>query len=420
VGLHPTCLGVHLGVPSYLQKNDTPKMPLTHIQITKAKPKTKPYKIADGGGLFLLVNPSGSKLWRMKYRVDGKEKLLSFGPYPDLSLQNARRARESAREQIALGNDPGQIRREEKEKATALQTETFEAVANLYLEKLEKEGRALTTLSKKRWLLNMAIEDFGQTQVRALTAPIILKTLKKHEGRGVHETAKRLRTNIGEVMRYAVALSMADADPTAALRGALVKPIVKHHAAITDIDNFAGLIRAIDGYDGHFTTQTALKLMPLLYPRPGELRQAEWSEFDFNKGVWEIPAHRMKMRRPHRVPLPPQAIALLEAQRQLTGNYKMVFPSMHTALRPISENTLNTALKRMGYSKEEMTPHGFRASFSTFANESRKWHPDAIERALAHAESNQVRAAYVRGEHWDERVEMADWWAGELDRMREN
>lgn len=395
-------------------------MPLTNIQITKAKPRDKAYKIADGGGLFLLINPNGSKLWRMKYRKDGKEKLLSFGPYPDLTLKNARLAREEAREQIALGQDPGAIKREAKEEEIAAKTETFEAVATLYLEKLEKEGRALTTLTKKRWLLDMAIADFGAVQVRDLTAPMILKTLKKQEARGVYETAKRLRTNIGEVMRYAVALSMADTDPTAALRGALIKPTVKHHAAIIDLNKFAGLIRAIDGYDGHFTTQTALKLIALLYPRPGELRQAEWAEFDFEKAIWEIPAHRMKMRRPHRVPLPQQAIALLEAQRQLTGNYRMVFPSMHTSLRPMSENTMNTALKRMGYTKEEMTPHGFRACFSTFANQSGKWHPDAIERALAHAENNQVRAAYLRGEFWEERVSMADWWAGELDKMRKN
>jgi integrase len=246
----------------------------------------------------------------------------------------------------------------------------------------------------------------------------VLAALQKVERRGRHETARRLRSTIGSVFRYAVATARADNDPTFALRGALTTPVVKPRAAVTDPRAFGALLRAIDGFDGQPTTHAALKLMTLLFPRPGELRMAEWSEFDLDDAVWTIPATRTKMRRAHRVPLSRQAVAILKALGEVTGNGRLVFPCVRTVARPISENTLNAALRRLGYSKDQATAHGFRATASTLLNESGKWNADAIERQLAHVENNDVRRAYARGEHWDERVQMMAWWADYLDSLK--
>jgi integrase len=246
----------------------------------------------------------------------------------------------------------------------------------------------------------------------------VLAVLRQVEARGRHETAHKIRATIGAVFRYAVATARADADPTSALKGALTRPTVKPQAAITDQKGFAALLRSVWGYDGAPETNCALKLMALLFPRPGELRQAEWPEFNLKEAVWVIPPPRMKMRRAHRVPLPTQAVEVLRSLHGLTGRGKYVFPSVRSASRCMSENTLNAALRRMGFPADQATAHGFRASFSTMANESRLWHPDAIERALAHVEGNDVRRAYARGEHWDERVRMATWWARHCDILR--
>lgn len=239
----------------------------------------------------------------------------------------------------------------------------------------------------------------------------VLAALQKVERRGRHETARRLRSTIGSVFRYAVATTRADNGPTFALRGALTTPVVKPRAAVTDPRAFGALLRAIDGFDGQPTTHAALKLMALLFPRPGELRMAEWTEFDLDAAVWTIPAMRTKMRRVHRVPLPRQAVPILKALGEVTGNGRLVFPCVRTTARPISENTLNAALRRLGYSKDQATAHGFRATASTLLNESGKWNADAIERQLAHVENNDVRRAYARGEHWAERVQMMTWWS---------
>jgi integrase len=247
---------------------------------------------------------------------------------------------------------------------------------------------------------------------------MILDCLRRVEAKGNYETARRLRSKIGAVFRYAVANGAAETDPTYALRGALTTPTVTPRAAILDPVELGGLLRAIDVFHGQVTTRLALQLLAILVQRPGELRRATWAEFDIEGRVWTIPQDRMKMRRPHRVPLPNQAIVLLEALRALTGSGTYLFPSLRSWQRPMSENTLNAALRRIGYSGDEMTAHGFRASFSTLANESGLWNPDAIERALAHVEGNAVRRAYARGEHWEERVRLADWWAGFLDGVR--
>ena len=393
-------------------------MPLSDTTIRALKSRDKPYKVADFDGLLLSVKPTGSRLWHFKYRIDGKEKVLSFGIYPDVTLAAARIARDAARALLASGQDPGEVKQDRKREDKERRGHTFATQAAAYTAKTVKEGKADATLTKTEWLIGMANADFGNKPITDITAPMILRCLRKVEAKGNYETAKRLRAKIGAVFRYAVANGTALTDPTYALRDALIRPVVTPRAAITDAKALGGLMRAIDGFHGQVTTRIALQLLAVLVQRPGELRQARWAEFDPVAAIWSIPAERMKMRRPHRVPLPAVAIALLAELRPLTGHSELLFPSLVTPKRPMSENTLNTALRRMGFAATEMTSHGFRATFSTLANESGLWNPDAIERALAHIEANEVRRAYARGEHWEERVRMADWWAGFLGEVR--
>jgi len=395
-------------------------MPLTDLKIKNLKPKDKPYKVSDFDGLYVLVNPNGSRLWRFKYRLHGKEGLLSLGAYPAITLLQARKLRDEARVQVAVEIDPSEVKREKAALIKQKHANTFESVAENYLNKIRIEGRAEATLKKVASFLTMANADFGQKPIAELSAAAILKTLKKVEAKGHYETAKRLRSTIGAVFRYAIANGLADNDPTYPLRDALIRHKVISRAAITDKVVLGGLMRAIDGYEGQLTTRIGLELLAIMATRPGELRGAEWAEFDFDAHVWTIPAERMKMRMPHTVPLPARALELLAELKDLTGWGVLLFPSLRSSKRPISENTLNSALRRMGYTGKEMTSHGFRATFSTIANESGLWHPDAIERALAHVERNVVRRAYARGAHWNERVRMADWWAKELLDLRES
>lgn len=394
-------------------------MALTDVKIRNLKAKEKPYKVSDFDGLHVLVNPSGSKLWRFKYRIHGKEKLLSIGAYPGVGLKHARFIRDEARSQLAAGDDPSQIKRELVMADKEAHGQTFEKVAAKYVSKIEKEGRAKATLAKVNWFLEMANAAFGRQPISKITSPIVLRCLRKVEVKGHYETARRLRSTIGAVFRYAIANGFAENDPTFALRDALIRPQVTSRAAITDKKALGGLLRAIGGFDGQPTTKIGLELLAIVATRPGELRQAEWSEVSFDEAVWTIPASRMKMRSVHRVPLPTRALELLSDLKNLTGYGGFLFPSIRSSKRPMSENTLNAALRRMGYTGDEMTSHGFRATFSTLANESGLWNPDAIERALAHVEKNEVRRAYARGEHWEERVDMAQWWADELDTFRE-
>jgi integrase len=393
-------------------------MPLSDIQVRNLKPRDKAYKVSDFEGLFVLVKVNGSKLWQFKYRIDGKERLLSIGIYPEISLAQARKAKEAARAKVAAGIDPSEAKQEEKRIRQEAKGQTFERIGEEFLDKQRKEGKSAATLSKTEYHLKLANQDFGRKPFSEITAPLILKTLRKVEAKGNYETAHRLRARIGSVFRYAVASGIAETDPTYALRDALIRPTRVHRAALTDPKALGRLMVAIDNFDGQATTRIGLKLLAILAQRPGEIRNAMWHEFDLNENVWAIPAAKMKMRRDHCVPLPDQALALLGELKAMNNNGDYLFPSMRTWKRPMSENTLNAALRRMGYSGEEMTAHGFRASFSTLANESGLWHPDAIERALAHVEKNEVRRAYARGEHWDERVQLADWWAGNLDAVR--
>ena len=395
-------------------------MPLNDIAIRAAKPGPKPVKLSDEKGLFLLVQPSGGKLWRLKYRIAGKEKKLGLGRYPDVALKEARERCADARKLIAAGIDPSEQKRIERLDATLKAATTFKAVADEYIAKCEREGRADVTVGKARWLLSLLEPTLGSRPVDEISPAELLAALKKVEARGHLETARRMRSLASRVFRYAVSTARAAADPAAALRGALVTPKATHHAAILDSKGVGALLRAIDGYDGQPMTLLALRLAPHVFVRPGELRQAEWSEIDLEAKVWKIAASKMKMRQPHMVPLSRQAIDILREAQALTGRHRYVFASLYPGTRPMSENTINAALRRLGYSGDEMTAHGFRAMASTLLNESGKWNPDAIERALAHKATDGVRGAYHRGAHWAERVNMAQWWSDHLGELAAN
>jgi integrase len=394
-------------------------MPLTDTAIRALKPGTKPAKHSDGGGLHLLVVAKGSKLWRLAYRYDGKQKTLAFGKYPDVSLAEARRRRDEAKELLALGIDPSQHAKLEKIKKSESNASTFEAIANELMVKIEREGRARVTLDKKRWLLELAFKDLRYRPIGEITAAEILICLRKVEQKGNYETARRLRSTIGQVFRYAIATARAENDPTFGLRGALITPTVTHRPAITDWQAFGELLHSVWNYTGRPETRAALQLMALLYPRPGELRLAEWGEFDVEKAIWIIPAQRTKMRREHRKPLSGQVLYILQELHKITGHRRLMFPSTQTRDRPLSENTMNMALRRMGYEADIMTSHGFRASASSLLNESGKWSPDAIEAELAHVGTDKIRQAYHRAIYWDERIGMSQWWADELMMARQ-
>ena len=392
-------------------------MALTDVLCRGAKPGSKRRKLSDGGGLQLWVQPNGTRFWHLAYRYRGDQKQLSLGPYPAVTLAEAREKREDARRLLRDGLDPSAAKKQAIE-AQNLPGDTFKAVAIEFVEKLRREGRASATLIKKEWLLDFAYPTLGAKRVTEIRPIDVLRVLQGPESRGCYESARRLRSTIGAVCRYAIATARAETDPTSALRGALTTPTVTPRAAITEPKKFGGLLRAIDSFDGQPTTQAGLKLIALLFPRPGELRTAEWNEFDVEAAVWTIPAAKTKMRREHRIFLAPQALDIVEKLRPITGHRKLMFPGFLSSDKPISENTLNGALRRLGYGQDEMTSHGFRASASTLLDESGKWSPDAIERQLAHVENNDVRRAYARGEHWAERVKMMVWWANYLDHLK--
>lgn len=394
-------------------------MSLSDAAIRSAKPGAKQFKLYDEGGLFLIVKPSGGKLWRLKYRHLGKEQQLSLGVFPAVGLKEARKRRDAAREQIANGRNPAFEKKRAAAAALVGAANTFKAVGDEYIAKREREGLKEITTGKAKWLLAQLEPALGARPIADIEPYELLAVLKKVELSGRHETAKRLLAFSGRVFRFAVATTRARRNIAADLQGALMSPKVKHHAAIIDPKGVGALLRAIDGFDGHPTTRWALQLAPHVFVRPGELRQAEWAEIDLDAAIWRIPGSRMKMNREHVVPLSTQSVALLKAAGELTGGGRFVFPSVRTPLRPMSENTLNAALRRLGYTSEEMTSHGFRSTASTLLNESGKWSVDAIERALAHGDADSVRAAYHRGAHWQERVQMAQWWSDYLDRLRE-
>lgn len=394
-------------------------MKLSDVAVRSAKAKSKSYKMADGAGMYLLVQPNNNKYWRLDYRFGGKRKTLALGVYPQVSLKAAREKRDEAKRQLSDGIDPGHSRKIEKLTGAANAGTTFRAVAEELVEKMIREERAKVTIDKTKWVFEFAYPYFGDRPIAEITAPEILLALKSVEGRGKYETAKRLRSKIGQVFRLAVATGRAERDPTTDLRGAITAPKVKHYATITDPKEIGALLNAIDDYTGHLTTRLGLQLIALTFVRPGELRHGEWQEVDLENAVWEIPPAKMKMRRLHRVPLSAQALGILNTLKPLTGTGPYLFPSISNFHKPMSENTLTGALRRLGYTGKEMTAHGFRAMAATRLNEMNKWSPDAIERQLAHQEANAVRRAYTHAaEYWSDRVDMMQTWADYLDELR--
>ncbi|WP_298330151.1 integrase arm-type DNA-binding domain-containing protein [Asticcacaulis sp.] len=393
-------------------------MSLSDATIRCVKSKNQEFKLFDEGGLYLLIKPSGSKLWRFKYRIHGKDRALALGSYPATSLKAARKARDEAKELLEKGGDPSTEKKRQAVVASIAAASTFNIVAEEYVQKLRDDGMAPTTEKKTLWLLKQFADNLGPRPISDIEPFEVLHVLRKVEKKGNFETAHRLRSFAGRVFKYAIWTSRAKSDPTAMLAGALRTPKVTNHAAIVEAKPLGGLLRAIDGFEGYKPIGYALKLSPHVFVRPSELRRAEWTEFNLEEAYWRIPAKRMKMGREHWVPLSRQSVSLLRELNEITGNHAYLFPSIRTWQRPMSENAVNVALRRLGYGSDEMTGHGFRSTASTLLNESGRWQPDAIEVALAHKDRNKVRGTYNRGRYWDERVEMAQWWSDYLDDLK--
>lgn len=390
-------------------------MPLSDTAIRNAKLNDKQYKLTDGRGLYLLVNKSG-KYFRWDYRFEGKRKTMALGVYPDVRLKDAREKHEDMRRLLARGIDPLELKKQTKGIEKSKGTGTFEFVAREWFEK----NKSIWTVKHSKTIMsrleNNIFPWLGGTLVSDISAPMLLESLRRIEERGAVETAHRVKQICGQVFRYAIATGRAERDPSADLKGALPPTKAKNMATITDPRRVGELIRAIGSYRGNMITRCALQFAPLTFVRPGELRHAEWCELDLDSALWKIPAQKMKMRSPHVVPLAQQTIDILREIRPLTGEGKYVFPSLRTGSRPMSENTVLAALRRMGYAKEEMTGHGFRGMASTLLHEN-GWSTDVIEKQLAHVESNSVKAAYNHAQHLSERVKMMQWWADYLDQL---
>jgi integrase len=393
-------------------------MPLTDTAIRKVKPAGNTQRLFDGGGLYLELSPAGGKWWRLKYRFDGKEKRLSLGVYPDVGLAGARIRRDEARKLLASGIDPSEHRKATKATRAERAANSYEAVAREWFGKQSKawvKGHADKILRRQEadifpWL--------GGRPIAEITPRELLTAINRVVDRGAVESAHRVLQNCNSIFRYAIVTSRAETNPALALRDALppVKPT--HHAAVTDPAALSGLLRAIDGYAGSFITKCALRLAPLVFVRPGELRKAEWTEFDLDAAQWNIPAERMKMREPHLVPLSAPAVAILTDLHALTGRGRYVFPGLRDANRPMSENTVNAALRRMGFDKDTMTGHGFRAIARTILDEVLQVRPDYIEHQLAHAVKDPNGRAYNRTAHLKERIAMMQQWADYLDNLK--
>ena len=394
-------------------------MTLSFVAIKAAKSRDKAYKLSDSDGLYLLVTPSGGRYWRMNYRHLGKQKTLAFGVWPETGLAEARAERDAARKVLARGDDPAERIKLDRIAATVAASNSFQAVADEWLLKIEKEGRSAVTMKKLRWLLGFINASIGKRPIASISAQELLVMLRKMEGKERYETAKRLRSTCSQIFRYAIATARAERDVAADLRGALIVPKPVHRAAITTPKAAGELLRALDAFEGHANTLVALRLLPHVFVRPGELRFAEWADLDLDKAIWTIPPHKTKMRRAHTVPLSVQAVRLIATIEHDADYSSFLFPSRRSTERPMSENTINAALRRLGYAQDEMTGHGFRAMAATLLNEMGLWHADAIERQLAHCDSNAVRRAYTRGEYWDERVRMMQHWSDHLDFLRD-
>jgi integrase len=392
-------------------------MALTDTKVRNAKPKNKQFKIFDGDGLFLLVSPAGGKWWRFKYRFGGKEKLLSLGTYPEVSLAQARERHNIVRQQVAAGIDPS-VARKAKKSAKGLDENSFESVAREWHLKFSPTWTPGHATTIRRRLENDVLPFIGARPILDVQAPELLKVLQRIESRGALETAHRIRTICSQVFRYAVATGRAERDSAADLRGALPPVNHRHLSAITDPVKAAGLLRAIDGYEGSFVVKCALRLAPLLFVRPGELRHMEWGEIDLESAEWNIPVTKMKTRQPHLVPLSRQALEILRELQPLTGNDRYVFPSFRSPNRPMSDNAVLAALRSMGFEKSEMSGHGFRAMARTILDEVLQERPDLIEHQLAHVVRDPLGRAYNRTTHLPARRKMMQRWADYLDGLK--
>jgi integrase len=394
---------------------------LSAVRLRTVQPGQTVQKLSDGGGFFLQVEPSGSRLWRLSFRYAGKQRTISMGAFPAVGLADARAARDAAKALLAQGIDPSAARRAAKAKAVEEAAPppvlpTWDDVAREYLRKLRAEGLSAATIAKATWPTERTSAAIGRRPIAEISAPEVLAFLRVDEAAGRHETAARLRSHAGRVFRYGIATERCDRDVAADLRGALITPPRHHHPAITDPKGVGGLMRAIRGYEGDPATKAGLLLLAYTFLRNGEVRHLEWGDVDSGKARITIPAQRMKMPRPHIVPLSRQASEALESMRPISGRGRLVLTSLRTAGRAMSENTLNAALRRMGYPKEVMVPHGFRTIASTGLNEM-GFNRDWIERQLAHVEGNAVRAAYNAAEYLPGRTEMMQAWADHLDQL---
>lgn len=389
---------------------------LTAVAIKGAKPGDKARRLFDGGGLYLEIAPSGARYWRQKYRFAGKEKRLSHGVFPEVSLSAARERRDAARADLQAGRDPGLVKRVTRMQSALAASTTFEAIGADWLEK-QRKSYAAATFKKSGWLIDQVTPYLGVRPIAEIEPPELLAVLRRIESRGARETAHRALDKCNQIFRYAIASGLASRNPAADLRGALAPVVGRNHPALTEPKAIGALLRAIDGYEGQESTRCALRLAPLLFTRPGELRKAEWDEFDLEASEWHIPGHKMKTGNPHIVPLATQALSILRELQPLTGKKRYLFPNLNSADAPMSENTINAALRRMGYDKDTMTGHGFRALASTRLNEM-GFDEDVIERQLAHVQRNKVRRAYNRAKYLPERKRMMQAWADYLDQLR--
>lgn len=388
-------------------------MPLTDTACKNAKPKEKPYKLADEKGMYLLVNPNGSKYFRLKYRVGGTEKTLALGVYPETTLKSARDKRDAARRQLAEGIDPGIVRKIEKAGATE---NTFKAIAEEFLEANSVRWSASHKRHVKECFERDVYPWLGSRPMKDLSAVEVLTALRRITDRGALETAARTKQFIGQAIRYGIATGRAERDVTQDLRGALPSPVKGHFPAITEPKPLGQLLRHIEAYTGDYVVRTALQLQPLIFARPANLAMAEWDEFDLDAAEWRIAADKMKMKDAHIVPLSRQAIALLRDIHPLTGSKRYVFASNKSSEKHISRESIGAAIRRMGYQGQH-TAHGFRTTASTLLHEQ-GFHSDMIERQLAHAERNRVKAAYNRAQHLPERRKMMQAWADYLDTLK--
>ncbi len=392
---------------------------LTEAAAKQAKPKEKSYKLPDGGGMYLEVMPTGSKYWRLKYRYGGKEKRLALGVYPVVSISAAREKARLAKAELADGNDPSEIKKQQKISKQISLNNSFSAIAHEFIEKRKAEGAAQVTLDKLNWIVQKKLSPFiGRLPVSEITPVQILNALRHIEAEGLHETANRAKRVAGQVLRYSVATGRCERDTTQDLKGSLVIKKPEHRAAVTTPEELRQVLIAIDSFKGTPEVRAALLLTPMLFQRPGEIRHMEWSEIDWEQELWEIPADKMKMRLSHIVPLSSQAISILKNLYPITGAGLYVFPSARKGGRPLSEGGVRKALRTLGFANEQVTPHGFRATARTILDEILGFRVEYIEQQLAHAVKDANGRAYNRTKHLPERKQMMQDWANYLDKLK--